>query len=61
MKVEISKSHNPDKIYKLVLHYDDGRQKTLHIGQAEDFTKTGDEKQKEREKYIENKFNVNIN
>lgn len=50
MKVEISKSDNSKKKYKIVLHYDDGKTKTIHIGQAgaDDFTKTGDEKQKQR-------------
>tara|TARA_R110002012_G_scaffold289978_1_gene483387 strand:+ start:30 stop:329 length:300 start_codon:yes stop_codon:yes gene_type:complete len=50
MKVEVSKSDNPKKKYKIVLTYDDGKTKTIHIGQsgADDFTKTGDEKQKDR-------------
>ncbi len=50
MKVEVSKSDNSKKKYKIVLTYDDGKTKTIHIGQAgaDDFTKTGDEKQKDR-------------
>lgn len=50
MKVEVSKSDNPKKKYKIVLTYDTGKTKTIHIGQAgaDDFTKTGDEKQKDR-------------
>lgn len=50
MKVEITKSDNPKKKYKIVLTYDDGKTKTIHIGQAgaDDFTKTGDEEAKKR-------------
>ena len=50
MKVEISKSDNPKKKYKIVLHYDDGRKKTIHIGQAgaDDMTSHGDEERKKR-------------
>jgi hypothetical protein len=49
-KVEITKSDNPKKKYKIVLTYDDGKTKTIHIGQegADDFTKTGDEEAKKR-------------
>ena len=38
------------KKYKIVLHYDTGKTKTIHIGQAgaDDFTKTGDTAQKDR-------------
>ena len=40
MKVEVSKSDNPKKKYKIVLTYDTGKTKTIHIGQAgaDDFT-----------------------
>ena len=50
MKVSLPKSDNAKKKYKIVLHYDDGKTKTLHIGQAgaDDFTKTGDVEQKNR-------------
>lgn len=49
-KVEISKSDRSGKKYKIVLIYDDGSRKTIHIGQegADDFTKTGDEEAKKR-------------
>ena len=49
-KVQISKSDNPKKKYKIVLTYDDGKTKTIHIGQAgaDDFTITGDEDAKKR-------------
>ena len=49
-QVEITKSDNPKKKYKIVLTYDDGKRKTIHIGQAgaDDFTKTGDEEAKKR-------------
>lgn len=49
-KVEISKSNIKGKKYKIVLIYDDGKTKTIHIGQegADDFTKTGDEEAKKR-------------
>lgn len=49
-KVEIYKSPNPKKKFKIVLIYDDNKTKTLHIGQsgADDFTKTGDEEAKKR-------------
>ena len=49
-KVEISKSDRSGKKYKIVLIYDDGSRKTIHIGQegADDFTKTGDEDAKKR-------------
>lgn len=48
-KVEIYKSPNPKKKFKIVLIYDDNKTKTLHIGQsgADDFTKTGDEEAKQ--------------
>lgn len=50
MKVEVYKSERKGKKYKIVLVYDDGKTKTIHIGQegADDFTKTGDDKQKQR-------------
>ncbi len=50
MKVEVSKSDIKGKKYKIVLIYNDGKTKTIHIGQegADDFTKTHNEKQKER-------------
>ena len=50
MKVSVSKSDNPKKKYKIVLTYDDGKQKTIHIGQAgaEDMTSHGDEERKKR-------------
>jgi hypothetical protein len=50
MKINVSKSDNPKKKYKIVLTYDDGKTKTIHIGQAgaDDFTKTGDTSQKDR-------------
>ena len=50
MKINVSKSDNPKKKYKIVLTYDDGKTKTIHIGQAgaDDFTKTGDTAQKDR-------------
>jgi len=50
MKVEVSKSDSEGKKYKIVLTYDDGKTKTIHIGQAgaDDFTKTGDTAQKDR-------------
>lgn len=49
-KVEVSKSERKGKKYKIVLIYDDGKTKTIHIGQegADDFTKTGDEDAKKR-------------
>ena len=49
-KVEIYKSDRSGKKYKIVLIYDDGKTKTIHIGQegADDFTKTGDEEAKKR-------------
>ena len=49
-KVQISKSDNPKKKYKIVLTYDDGKTKTINIGQAgaDDFTITGDEEAKKR-------------
>ncbi len=49
-KVEIYKSERKGKKYKIVLVYDDGKTKTVHIGQegADDFTKTGDEEAKKR-------------
>jgi hypothetical protein len=49
-KVEIYKSERKGKKYKIVLIYDDGKTKTIHIGQegADDFTKTGDEEAKKR-------------
>ena len=48
MKVEVSKSDNPKKKYKIVLHYETGKTKTIHIGQAgaDDFTKTKNIEQK---------------
>ena len=50
MKVSVSKSDNPKKKYKIVLYYDDGKTKTIHIGQAgaEDMTTHGDEERKKR-------------
>ena len=50
MKVEIYKSERKGKKNKIVLIYDDGKTKTIHIGQegADDFTKTGDEEAKKR-------------
>jgi len=50
MKVSVSKSDNPKKKYKIVLHYDTGKTKTIHIGQAgaEDMTTHGDEERKKR-------------
>jgi len=49
MKVELYKSDRPGKKYKIVLVYDDGKTKTIHIGQAgaEDFTTHKDEKRKQ--------------
>lgn len=53
MKVELYKSDRVGKKYKIVLVYDDGRTKTIHIGQAgaEDFTSHKDEARKKR--YLE--------
>lgn len=53
MKVELYKSDRVGKKYKIVLIYDDGRTKTIHIGQAgaEDFTSHKDEARKKR--YLE--------
>ena len=50
MEVHIYKSDRPGKKYKIVLKYDDGRTKTIHIGQAsaDDFTTHGDESRKKR-------------
>ena len=50
MKIEISKSDNPKKKFKIVLTYDTDRQKTIYIGQsgANDFTLTGDVEAKKR-------------
>ena len=50
MKVSVSKSDNPKKKYKIVLHYDDGKTKTIHIGQAgaEDMTTHNDPARKKR-------------
>ena len=50
MKVEVLKSDKSGKKLKVVLIYDDGKKKTIHIGQAgaDDFTKTGSEEQKKR-------------
>ena len=50
MKVEIYKSERKGKKYKIVLIYDDGTRKSIHIGQegADDFTKTNDEEAKKR-------------
>ena len=31
MKVSVSKSDNSKKKYKIVLHYEDGKTKTIHI------------------------------
>ena len=61
-KVQISKSDNPKKKYKIVLTYDDGKTKTIHIGQAgaDDFTITGDEDAKKRY-IIRHKKNENWN
>jgi len=52
MKVQISKSNRSGKKYKIVLTYDDGKTKTIHIGQegADDYTLTGDDEAKS--KYI---------
>ena len=46
--VLISKSDRAGKKLKIVLTYEDGSTKTIHIGQAtaEDFTDHGDEKRK---------------
>ena len=48
MKVELYKSDRQGKKYKIVLVYDDGKTKTIHIGQAgaDDFTTHKDEKRK---------------
>jgi len=53
MKINVSKSDNPKKKYKIVLTYDDGKTKTIHIGKAgaDDMTTHGDEERKKR--YIE--------
>ena len=50
MEVHIYKSDRAGKKYKIVLKYDDGKTKTIHIGQAgaDDFTITGDLEQKKR-------------
>lgn len=50
MKVSISKSDNPKKKYKIVITFNDGKTRTLHIGQAgaDDFTITKNEEQKQR-------------
>lgn len=50
MKVYISKSDIKGKKYKIVLEYDDGRTKTLHIGAdgMDDYTLTGDDEAKKR-------------
>ena len=50
MKVEIHNSPAKGKKYKVVLLYDDGRTKTLHIGQkgAEDMTTHNDEQRKQK-------------
>jgi len=50
MKVEVSKSNQTGKKYKIVITYKDGSTKTIHIGQAgaDDYTKTGDEEAKNR-------------
>lgn len=49
-RVEVSNSNIKGKKYKIVLYYDDGRKKTVHIGQAgaEDYTIHKDEERKER-------------
>ena len=49
MKVELYKSDRQGKKYKIVLVYDDGKTKTIHIGQAgaDDFTTHKDEKRKQ--------------
>jgi len=50
MKVYISKSDIKGKKYKIVLEYDDGRTKTLHIGAdgMDDYTLTGDDEARKR-------------
>lgn len=50
MEVHIYKSDRAGKKYKIVLKYDDGKTKTIHIGQAsaDDFTTHGDEARKKR-------------
>jgi hypothetical protein len=53
MKVEVSKSPNPDKKYKIVLHYEDGRTKTVHIGQAGASDYTIHKDKERRDRYIE--------
>ena len=50
MKVYVSKSDIKGKKYKIVLEYDDGRTKTIHIGSEgmDDYTLTGDDEAKKR-------------
>jgi hypothetical protein len=48
--VSVKPSSDPDKKLDVVIEQPSGREKTIRIGQrgADDFTKTGDEEQKER-------------
>ena len=50
MKVYISKSDIKGKKYKILLEYNDGRTKTIHIGSdgMDDYTLTGDDEAKKR-------------
>lgn len=50
MKVEVYKSERKGKKYKVVLIYDNGKTKTIHIGQegADDMTTHGDEDRKKK-------------
>lgn len=50
MKVSVSKSDRKGKKLKIVLTYDDGKTKTIHIGSEgmEDYTTHGDEERKKR-------------
>ena len=49
-KVELHKSERNDKKYKIVLIYDNGKTKTIHIGSKgmEDYTTHKDPERKER-------------
>jgi len=50
MKVEVYKSPQKGKKYKIVIKYPDGTTKTIHIGSAgmEDYTTHGDPDRKQR-------------
>lgn len=48
-RVELSRSDNPDKKYRIILHKEDGGKKTVHFGQkgAGDYTTHKDAERKQ--------------